>query len=48
VRCYFAGNLGQFARTPFGVRGKVFLSSSSVLTKVLRSGTSFTSSSLKV
>jgi hypothetical protein len=47
ARCYFAGNPGQFARNTFWVKGKVFVPSYGVLTKVLGSGTSLTSSSFE-
>jgi hypothetical protein len=39
--------LGNLQETLFTVRGKVFIPSSSVLTKVLGSGTSLTSSSFE-
>jgi len=39
--------LGNLQETFFRVRGKVFIPSSSVLTKVLGSGTSLTSSSFE-
>jgi hypothetical protein len=39
--------LGNLQEAPFGVRGEVFVPSSDVLTKVSRSGTSFTSSSFE-